>query len=281
MLGIRLMARIGLGLGLWIALAATAQAGTANTNLSVNIVQPSAVARSDGTWDGTASTGTSDAQLVLNSPVPNGGAVFIALLYESCYNPASQPGCVTAGGNLDQITVGNNVAYNSNGSVPWLGHWQDARYVGDGLGLTSAWVRNVTGNPTTVHIISTSGGLWYDGAIVTVFTGIPSSTALDGVNGGAFASGGPLGSCCGDGNLTSPSVTPTGSGDFLYGVGVCYGTGPSGAGAGWTLSNLSTNYFGKADEWQVYNATGAVGATFPASCSGTSAYVATVAVKLQ
>lgn len=279
MLGTRLMTRTVLQFGLWIALTAIAQAGSANTNLSVNIVQPSAVARVDGAWDGTASTGTTDAQLQIN-PVPNGATVFVALLYESCYNPSSQPGCVTAGGNLDQIKVGGNVAYNSDGSVPWIGHWQDARYVGDGLGLTTAWVKNVTGNPTTVDIISTSGGLWYDGAIVSVFTGVPGSATVDGVNGGAFNSGGPMGACCGDGNLTSPPVTPTGSGDFLYGVGVCYGTGPSGAGAGWTLSNLSSNYFGKADEWQVYNSTSAVGATFPASCAGTGAYVATVAVKL-
>jgi hypothetical protein len=145
-----------------------------------------------------------------------------------------------------------------------------------------AWVNNVQGNPTTIDMISTSGGIWYDGAIVSIFSGIPSSATVDGVNGGAFASGGPMGACCGDGILTSPSVTPTQSGDFLYGVAVSYGCGPPDAGSGWTGSNFSTNYFGKTDEWQVYNSTSPIGATFPTSCGGgTSSYAATVAVKLQ
>lgn len=290
-----------LALWFWIVSTAIAQAATASANLSVQIVQPSAVARSDGTWDGTASTGTTDATLTLNNPVPNGATVFVALLYESCFNPSSQPGCVTAGGNLDQIKVGNNIAYDS--THPWLGHWQDARYSGDGLGLTVAWVKNVSGNPTTVDIISTSGGLWYDGAVVSVFTGIPGTATVDGptcapnpssgtpcgANGGAFATGGPLGTCCASGVLgntsgVNTSVTPTQSGDFLYGVGVAYGCGPpnlsADTNAGWSGSNASTNYFGKVDEWRIYNSTSAISATFPSSCGDTSEYVATVAVKM-
>jgi hypothetical protein len=123
--------------------------------------------------------------------------------------------------------------------------------------------------------------MWYDGSIGGIYTGLPPTATLDTSNCESFASGGPNGACCSDGNLTSPPVTPTQSGDFLYGVGTTYGCYTTQYGAGWNAGSYSTNYFGKIDEWRVYNSTSPIGAIIPGSCgAGTSAYVATVAIKV-
>jgi hypothetical protein len=111
-----------------------------------------------------------------------------------------------------------------------------------------------------------------------VFSGISANATLDAINGGGFASGGPLGVCCGNGNLTSPSVTPSVANDFLYGVGAEYGCNPNQYGPGWQSGHVVSNYFGKIDEWQVDPSTSPIGAIFPnASCAVT--YAATVAIK--
>jgi hypothetical protein len=219
--------------------------------------------------DGTASTGIQDQQLSI-SPIPNGQAIFGGVIGESCYNPPAQPGC-TGGGDFDHVMVGNQRAIT-------IGHYQDARYVGDGLGITLWWLPNVQGNPTTIDIVANGGGMWYDGAWASVFSGISPTATLDAINGGGFASGGPLGACCGNGNLTSPSVTPSATGDFLYGVGAEYGCNPNQYGPGWQSGHVVSNYFGKIDEWQVDPSTSPIGAVFPNASCGV-AYAATVAIK--
>jgi hypothetical protein len=111
-------------------------------------------------------------------------------------------------GSLDVIKVGSQT-----GTV--IRRYQDARYQGDGLGITVWWLQDVQGSPTTIDYISNSGGYWYDGSVVSVFAGIPATATVDAVNGAGF------GSCCGStpGVLTSPSITPSAPGDLLYGVG--------------------------------------------------------------
>jgi hypothetical protein len=219
--------------------------------------------------DALSSSGIQDHQLSIGS-IPNGQAIFGAVLGESCFDPASQPGC-TAGGDFDHVMVGNQRAIT-------IGHFQDARYVGDGLGITLWWLPNVQGNPTTIDIVANGGGFWYDGAWASVFSGISPTATLDAINGGGFASGGPLGAV--SGNLTSPSVTPSSANDFLYGVGAEYGCNPNQYGPGWQSGHVVSNYFGKIDEWQVDASTSPIGAIFPNASCGV-AYAATVAIKPQ
>jgi hypothetical protein len=238
--------------------------------------------------DTLASTGGSNFSLT-TSAIPNGNAAFGAILWETCNNPSGQPGCTSSGGQLDHITIGSKTA-------TILGTINDPRCQSSsacgglvsgmgsgGLALTLFWLPNIQGNPTSVNFVATSGGnLWYDGSEVSIFSGIPANATIDGVNGLAYGGSGSWnGSCCSGGILTSLPVSPTQSGDFLYGAAAMYGCGPPnlGAGSGWNISNSSTNYFGKVDEWQIDNTTGAIGATFNTTCgTGTSAYAATIAV---
>jgi hypothetical protein len=178
-------------------------------------------------------------------------------------------------GNLDHINVGNQRA-------TLIRRVQDARYSGDGLGLWVWWLNNVQGNPTTIDFVPTAGGqFWYGGAVVSVFTGIPSTATIDTSSGIGYANGGPNGNCCTDGFLESPPITPAQAGDFLYGAGAQYGNTPSGFGPGWSGSNLDTGaFFGKADEYIPYSSTAPIAATFPAG-SGPVSWATAVGVKIQ
>jgi hypothetical protein len=241
----------------------------------VQIVPVSPVTRTNGFSDLTGSTGVQNYVLSLPT-IPNGATIFGAFFSESCFNPPSQPGC-TGSGDFDHVDVGGQTA-------PVIARYANARYVGDGLGMTVWWMPNVQGNPT-VTLVTNGGGMWYDGSLGSIFTGVPPTATVDAVSGGpnfyGYASGGPLGACCSDGNLTSPSVTPSVSGDLLYGVGTTYGCYSTQYGTGWSAGSVSTNYFGKIDEWQIDNSTSPIGAVFPGSCgAGTSAYVGTVAIKV-
>jgi hypothetical protein len=226
--------------------------------------------------DDNESTGVQNEAIGV-SAIPNGSTVFITVLSEACFNPASQPGC-TGGGSLDHVTVGNQTATLAgeigdprNGSGTYQLVVPPSSKGGD-FGTSYFWLNNVQGNPTTINLVANGGGMWFDGAIVSIFSGIPSTATLDGIVGEGVAS------CCGDGSLTSPPLTPSVSGDFLYGSAAQYGPSPSGFGAGWNGSNLDHSFFGKADEWQVYNSTYPIGATFPAS--GATSFAATIAITI-
>jgi hypothetical protein len=144
-------------------------------------------------------------------------------------------------------------------------------------------MNNVQGNPTTIDFVPTTNGqFWYGGSVTSIFTGFPSSATIDTSSGAGYASGGPIGNCCGDGYLRSPTITPL-AGDFLYGAGAQYGNAPSGWGPGWSGANLDTAagaYFGKADEYIQNSTTTPIGAAFPAG-SGPVSWATTVGVKLQ
>jgi hypothetical protein len=142
------------------------------------------------------------------------------------------------------------------------------------------WLNNVQGNPTTIDFVPTSGGqFWYGGSVTSVFTGIPSGATIDTFNGAGYSSTGQNGSCCSNGFLQSPPVTPSQAGEFLWGAGVQYGNAPSGFGPGWIGSNLNTvAYFGKADEFiSQYNSTTPTAAPFPAG-SGPVSWATTIAI---
>ena len=265
---------------LLMAVAATGRAGTTTANLG------GSVALAQNQWDTTAIVAVSDLQFSF-SPIPSGQAVFGALLWEGCN--AGNGICATYG-YLDHINVGNQQAII-------LGTVQDPRCqsssacgafvsgIGNGgLAITLWWLPNVQGNPTTVDYVSNSGGQFlYDGTVISIFSGIPANATVDAANGISYAPTGAWnGPCCSDGSLTSLLVTPSQPGDFLYGVGSFYGCGPPNvsAGPGWNGSNFSTNYFGKVDEWQVYNSTSPIAATFSTSCGGVT-WAATLAIKMQ
>jgi hypothetical protein len=235
-----------------------------STSLSIKVTAagpPPSVALTQSIPDSLSSTAQTNRQLTF-SPIPNGQTVFGTILWEN-------NGQLGSNGSLDTIKVGNQTAIA-------LGHYQNARYQGDGLGITVWWLPNVQGSPTTIDYISTSGGIWYDGSVASVFSGIPSTATVDAINGTGFAA------CCSGGVMTSPTVTPTASGDLLYGVGVLYDCGPPTfyVGAGWNASNYVSNCFSKRDEWQVDAATAPIGATFSTSASASVGYAATVAVKI-
>ena len=248
---------------------------------------PLQVALAQNFSDTTAIVAESDYQVTL-SAIPSGQSVFGALLWEGC-NAGN--GVCTTGGGLDHITVGGQTA-------TILGTIQDPRCQSSsacgafvsgtgngGFGVTLWWLPNVQGTPTTIDYVAGSGGQFsYEGTVISVFSGLPSNAALDAANGIGYGPSGSAwnGPCCGDGNLTSLPVTPTQAGDFLYGVGVMYGCGPPnlGAGSGWNISNSSTNYFGKVDEWRIDNSTGSIAATFPTTCGANGvSWAGTVAIK--
>ena len=263
---------------------ATGWAGSASTNLAPG-GGPVALDQSIG--DGSVGFFVDDQQVSTN-PIPSGGAIIGVLLHESCFSGNQY---CTSPGDLDHITIGNQTAII-------LGSINDPRCQSSsdcggfalgsngsgGLTLTVWWLPNVQGNPTIIDFVPSSGGqMWYGGMVASVFSGVPANASIDAVAGLGYAPTGAWnGDCCADGYLRSGPVTPSQSGDLLYGAGSQYGTGPTAPGpGGWIASNVGPiGYFGKADEYLVYNSTAPVSAPLPAS-SGSVSWVMTVAVKLQ
>ena len=222
--------------------------------------------------DPLASSGQTDRQITLAAIQP-GQAVFGTVLWENCFQPSSQPGCQSTSGHLDTIKVGNQTAVV-------IGRYQNARYAGDDLGITVWWLPNVQGSPTTVDYISSSGGFWYDSTVISVFAGLSSNPTVD-VAAGATYSGTNV-VCCSNNLLVSPSITPASSGEFLYGAGVLYSGQtpvPLDFGPGWNHSNTLNGEFSYRDEWQVYNSTSPVAATFHLTNTTDASYAAIVAIK--
>ena len=235
------------------------------TTLTVNVTPSTTIALAQKVTDPLASTAVSDRQITV-SAIPLGQTVFGTILWETSSNPG-------ATGTLDTIKVGNQTA-------TVLGHFANARFQGDGLGITVWWLPNVQGSPTTIDYVSSTGGFWYDSSEVSVFSGIPANATVDAINGAGYS---PTG-CCSTPNdlLASPNITPSASGDFLYGTGVMYdGGGPTfNLGSGWIGVNVLNGTFNFRDEWQVDNLTSPIAATFQSKFStGAAAYAAIVAIK--
>jgi hypothetical protein len=113
-----------------------------NVTLSVTVVPtgsstgaPSSVALTQSVPDGLASIAQTDRQLSV-SAIPDGQTVFGVILSENNGQPGSN-------GSLDVIKVGSQT-----GTV--IRRYQDARYQGDGLGITVWWLQDVQGSPTTI-----------------------------------------------------------------------------------------------------------------------------------
>ena len=211
--------------------------------------------------DPNGSVAETDIQFTF-APMQPGQTVIGSVLWE---DHSGNPG---ATGSLDTIKVGTQTA-------TVLGRFADARFPGDSLGITVWWLPNVQGNPTTVDYISTSGGFWYDGTVISVFNGIPSGATVDAIKGMGYPSSG-------GGVLQSPSLTPATAGEFLYGVGTLYDCGPPtlSVDTGWTALNNTSFCFSTADEWQIDPNTSAITSSFKTNSSGAVAYAALAAIKI-
>jgi hypothetical protein len=277
---------------LWFALAflalSPAWAGSGTANLSVNI-QPVPVGGPVTLTQSipAGSTGFTFGAGVGTNPIPSGSTVFGAINWETCF--VGNTFCTNPGG-LDHVTVGSQTAIIL-GTVedPRCQSSSDCGAFDSGLGTggfvtTLWWLPNVQGNPTSISYVASTNGQFYDGgSVASVFSGISSGATVDAAVGSGYSSSGAWnGDCCGNGYLqTVSNITPSQSGDFIYGVGVQYGSTPGVPGPGWNASNTTgTGFYGKADEWQVYNSTSPITAQFPAS-AGPVSWTATVAIKLQ
>jgi hypothetical protein len=273
---------------LWLLLALlapiAAQAGSGTASMAVQISPQSAIALQQSVPDAT--NGWTFGQGVGTNAIPNGAAVFGAVLWETCFSGNS---FCTNPGALDHITVGSQTAIIL-GTVedPRCASSSDCGAFDSGLGTggfatTLWWLPNVQGSPTAInYVASTNGQFYYGGSVASAFTGISSGATVDVAVGTGYApSGAWYGPCCSNGYLQSvSSITPSQSGEFLYSVGVQYGSTPGVPGPGWNASNTTgTGFYGKADEYILnYNSTSPITAQFPAG-SGSVSWTATVAIK--
>jgi hypothetical protein len=176
----------------------------------------------------------------LSQPITVGHSVFGSALYEN------NKGNGTSGGNLDTVYVGSQHAIIDD-DQGWC--------CGQRMVIFHAF--NVDNPAPTITVSSSSGRNFINETTQFVeIAGLPSSASLDAaaVQFMHLPAGRPL---------TSPPVTPSAPGDFLYGAAFDYDFGEPllGPGPGWTIiSTCATTpgcgnqaEFDPAQEYQVYN----------------------------
>jgi hypothetical protein len=209
----------------------------------------------------------------LNLPqtITPGDSVFGGALFE--WNKGNG----TTGGNLDTVMVGSERATidDTNG---WC----------CGPALVTFHLLNVQKPESTITLSSSSGGNFIqETAAFAEVSGLPRSASID-AHTSQFMhlpAGGPL---------TSGTITPSVSGDFLYGVGFNYDFGetPLNAGPGWSVINncataptqCTNAAFDPGHEYQVYNSTAPVAAVFslPDGYGGSNeSWAGIIAVKME
>jgi hypothetical protein len=223
------------------------------------------VALSQKTIDWYGAKGTADYGIGFNTPLNAGDTVCGAALWEP-------PG----GEVIDHVQIGNQSVDVTNQ------RYANARYVGDGLGMTTWCLLHAQGGETSVHYIMT-GAINIGPSAVSVFSGLGPSATIDGpIAGAAYAPGGPTGSCCANGLLQSPPVTPSALGDLLYGAMNSYGNSNLTFGDGWNGSNSNPGGVGimfMRDEWMIDNGTAPIPSTFKNGDSGTTTYATIIAIR--
>lgn len=171
----------------------------------------------------------------------------------------------TNGSSNPATTASDNAAGNPNaGKYHVVGNVYDAS---DTNGLFMFYGVNITGGPTTITLSGWTGNNQFTTCGILEFSGVTSFDASSGATSSTPASG--------TATFTSATLTPAQSGELIVGSASCLtgGCTSSGgqtfaAGSGFTLENNTShngsNYTNDqiADEYQTYNSTVAIGASF-------------------
>lgn len=252
----------------------SAHAASASTSLSVNIVHPSAIQVVQGTSAGTDGGCYSSLTFSFSPAVPAGAVVLGVIKTEhgfSCSN----------GGAFDTIKLGSQQAQMLTEINPANFGFDNCCASQDPFILF-----NATGGQTNL-VVTNSGGANFDGmGVVAVVTGLAGSASLDGpISGNYYNNNASTGSD----SVTSGTVTPSQTGDFLYGFLMSqYGDlTVMSHGTGWAQGPNNENIGGSTkhpviDEYIInYNSTNPVAATFGLT-NGAGEYVPIIfAVKPQ
>lgn len=240
----------------------SARSATATANLSVNIIPVSPIQVVQGASAGT--DGGCYSSLTFNfSPAVPAGAVIVGVIKTEHGFSCSAPN-----GAFDTIKLGSQ-------SATMLPEINPSNYGFDNCCPSDDpfILFNATGGQTSL-VVTNSGGANFDGmGMVAVITGLASTASLDGANAVGGAMNGNYydnNASTGTDSISSGTITPSHTGDFLYGFNNATYADLSAMshGTGWTQGPNNENIGGSTkhpaqDEYIInYNSTSPVAATF-------------------